>query len=646
MLKLIRRHMANRIAFMISLICMSIFVVIGVMVLSFISQTTLQHKIVETELRAEIISKDIRSIFEDARLVTDQLSLHPEIETYLRTAVDKDTIKNNPHYEIVLNTLVKTKESNPLFFLAWVANEKANFYLDSLGIIPGDDYDVKKRPWYDVAVGVKGVAFTPPYVEWGTKKTVISSIKALRDDEGIYGFVVVDIILDSIPTIFKNQKINPTDMNFLIGSDGTYIYHDDPKRIMTARITDEGDPLKAQAGDVFAGISEFKEIQYGGKPYYMTAYSVGENDWHVVTLIDRGIIDGQIRVLGLLTMVLLVLTLLVTITLVYLTVRSATMPYREILTFAEDIAQGDFSRNIPEDFIMREDEMGILGQSFQAITDTFRRENMRLENNLEKQSMELEAQYNVLMETERAAALGNIVAGVAHEINTPIGVSLTTASYLKTFGSEQRTKMEEGKMSKRDLISLMDAIEESSTLLDHNLNRAAELIRNFKQMAVDQSSGSSYSFYLKSTIDSIIVSLHHEYKNLPVRIINNCPEDIRLDSYPGAYSQIITNLIMNSLHHGLPGINPGIITIEVEKDDRNIVLTYKDNGKGIAEENLSKIFDPFFTTNKASGNSGLGMHIIRSLVQNQLNGVITCESSPGNGVIFRMVLPVHLEATV
>lgn len=643
MMQMIRKKMANQIAVMISLICLCVFVLIGAATYHFLNKELINHKVKETELKASLISKDIQSIFDGARLVTDQMALHPEIISYLKTAVDKDTIRNNPYYASTFQTLINTKESNPLFFLAWVANEKANFYLDSLGIIPDDNYDVKKRPWYQIAVNSKKVAFTTPYVEWATKKVVISSIKALREKDQIYGFVVVDIVLDNIPVIFKNQKINPSDRNFLIGHDGTYIYHEEIDKRMKANLNDPNDGLNPYKNQIMTGESVFREIRFEGKPYFLSTYTVGESGFKVVTLIDQSVIRNEMHLLGLLVFTLLMFAWVLTTTLVYLTVGKAMMPYREILTFAEDIAKGNFSKNIPNDFIQRQDEMGSLGRSFQIITDTFRRENLRLEEHVEKQSLELESQYRVLMETERAAALGNIVAGVAHEINTPIGVSLTTASYLKSIGDEQRRKLELGQMSKRDLVHLMEVIDESTNMLNHNLYRAAELIKSFKQMAVDQSSGMASEFSLKETLDSIIVSLHHEYKNMSVRILNRCPGDVIIKSYPGAYSQIVTNLIMNSLHHGLPDKIGGEITMDVTVEMDQLIFTYHDNGKGIPEKNLNSIFDPFFTTNRKSGNSGLGMHIIKSLVTKQLRGTVICESKEGEGTTFRFTLPVNLE---
>jgi signal transduction histidine kinase len=204
-------------------------------------------------------------------------------------------------------------------------------------------------------------------------------------------------------------------------------------------------------------------------------------------------------------------------------------------------------------------------------------------------------------------------------------------------------------MNKENLKELMSVIDESVRLLNNNLERAANLVKNFKQLAVDQSSGSLARFDLKENMDGVIISLFHEYKNLPVTIENHCPNHLFLNTFPGATSQIITNLIMNSLHHGLKDrlaadkLAGKIDIFAIQKEDW-IQIIYVDNGKGISKENLKKMYDPFFTTNRVNGNSGLGMHIVLSLVTQKLKGNIHCESEVGEGVKFTIEFPMELES--
>lgn len=642
MLQYIRKSIANRIVVLISLIFTVAIIAIGLLTFQLTYKELVKSKLAETSLKAESISKDVKAIFNEAKLVTQQLALHPEIKSYLKTAVDRPSIIDNPYYAVTLESLSETQKSGQTYFLAWVANEKANFYLDSTGTIPDETYDVKLRPWYAVAVKAKDTAFTPPYVEWGTKRVVISCIKPMRDNGQIYGFVVMDFILEKIPLIFQNSKINKGDKSFLISAEGEYIYHDNPEKIMKANIHQPEDPLKPYVKWIEESSSAIKEVEFEGKGYYLDVYPIAENGWKVVSLIDKSAVQMQIQKIAWTIVGILVLVFMGILVLVHLSIKRTMAPYQKVTVFATDIASGEFSKNIPEDFLSREDEMGSLSRSFQIIIDAFRNENIILEQKIAEKNEELERQYAFILEAEKAASLGHLVAGVAHEINTPVGVSLSTASYLKKINDEQRQRLAEGSMSKEHLKELMSVIEESTRLLNTNLERAADLVKSFKQLAVDQSSGLNERFELKDNIDSVILSLLHEYKHMPVKIENRCPEQIYIHTFPGAMSQIITNLLMNSLHHGLTDTLEGMIEIEVEAKADKILLIYKDNGLGISEENLKKIYEPFFTTNRHNGNSGLGMHIVMSLVTQKLKGNIRCESQEGKGVTFTIEFPREL----
>ncbi len=639
MLQSIKKSIANRIVVSISLIFTVAIIAIGVLTFEITYKELVKSKLSETSLKAESISKDVKGIFNEAKLVTQQLALHPEVKNYLKTAVDRRTVTENPYYQLVLNSLEETQKSGQTYFLAWVANEKANFYLDSTGVIPDESYDVKKRPWYEVAINAKDIAFTPPYVEWGTKRVVISCIKPLRENQEIYGFVVMDFNMEKIPSIFQNSKINKNDKSFLISAQGDYIYHDDSEKIMKANIHQSGDALNPYVAWIDKGNIAFKEIRFEGKNYYLEVYPIEENGWKVVSLIDKGAVEKQIqKIAGTIVGILVVIFMIILIW-VHWSIKRTMAPYKKVTEFADEIASGEFSKNIPEAYIKREDEMGSLSRSFQVIIDAFRNENIVLEQKIADINDELQKQYAFILEAEKAASLGYLVAGVAHEINTPVGVSLSAASYLKKVNDEQRQRLADGTMNKSNLKELMSVIDESTRLLNTNLERAADLVKSFKQLAVDQSSGVCEHFDLKENMDSVILSLLHEYKHMSVTIINRCPEQVYIHSFPGAMSQIITNLIINSLHHGLEGCTNGLIEIDVKQVGNQMILVYQDNGIGISEENIGRIYEPFFTTNRKKGNSGLGMHIVMNLVTQKLKGYIVCVSQEGEGVRFTIEFP-------
>lgn len=272
-----------------------------------------------------------------------------------------------------------------------------------------------------------------------------------------------------------------------------------------------------------------------------------------------------------------------------------------------------------------------------------RTQELEYANNALRQSFEQLVQAQTqLIQAEKMAALGGLVAGVAHEINTPLGVGVTAASYLEIQTQELISRYHARTLTRNELEHYLKAAEESSDILLSNLQRAAKLIRSFKQVAVDQSLEEKRQIRVKTYIDDIFLSLQPALKKTQHLLNIECPDSLELLTYPGAFSQIVTNLVMNSLIHAFEDQEQGEIRLRIllEKDE-TLVLIYQDNGRGIPEEHLTKVFDPFFTTKRSEGGSGLGLHIVYNLVTQKLKGAITCQSQPGKGAIFRITLPLR-----
>jgi len=255
-------------------------------------------------------------------------------------------------------------------------------------------------------------------------------------------------------------------------------------------------------------------------------------------------------------------------------------------------------------------------------------------------SLELlrETQHH-LVQSEKMAALGGLVAGVAHEINTPVGIGVTAASLLEEKTRECAALFSTQAMKRSDLEAYFQLALESSGMILSNLGRASDLIQRFKQVAVDQSCEEINTFRLKECLENHIMSLRPMLKKGAHAVHFQCREDIVLKSYAGALGQIVSILIMNSLLHGFEEMSDGLIAIEVIDQANDIVLTYRDNGKGIPKANLEHIFEPFFTTKRNHGGTGLGLHILYNLVTQTLGGRINMESEYGQGVVFRMQIP-------
>ncbi|BAU09928.1 putative histidine kinase [Leptolyngbya sp. NIES-3755] len=244
-----------------------------------------------------------------------------------------------------------------------------------------------------------------------------------------------------------------------------------------------------------------------------------------------------------------------------------------------------------------------------------------------------------LIQTEKLAALGGLVAGIAHEVNTPIGIGVTAASLLVEKTTAFSDAFKRNAMKRSDLEKFLDLAQQSSQMTLNNLNRAAQLIQSFKQVAVDQSSESKRVFNLKVYLEEVLLQLSPVLKTTPHTIEVQGDADLTLNSYPGAFSQIVTNFVMNSLMHAYQPGDRGCIVLRFEAVENQIVFEYADDGQGIVPENLSKIFEPFFTTKRGRGGSGLGLHIVYNLVTQKLNGSIRCESQLSQGTKFIIELP-------
>lgn len=246
----------------------------------------------------------------------------------------------------------------------------------------------------------------------------------------------------------------------------------------------------------------------------------------------------------------------------------------------------------------------------------------------------LKSAQQQLVDSEKMASLGGLVAGVAHELNTPVGIGLTGISHFQLLSNELNEKYAQKEMSKNDFEKYLANSQEAARLIRSNLEKTADLVHSFKQLSVDQMNDQQRMFNLTGYIDETLVSVRSVIKNKQLTIATNMPQQLEIMGYPGAISQIVTNLVLNSSIHAFSSNMSGQITIALDQHQQDITLTISDNGIGIKPELIDKIFDPFFTTNRQNGGSGLGLNIVYNIVTNQLNGTISCDSKLTQGTSF------------
>ena len=258
---------------------------------------------------------------------------------------------------------------------------------------------------------------------------------------------------------------------------------------------------------------------------------------------------------------------------------------------------------------------------------------------LKSSIIELSKAQDRLLEAEKMSSLGALSAEISHEINTPIGISITSTSYLSDIIHKLQQDINAQQLSKRTIDSFIDNAQHSVELLLSNLQRAAELIASFKQVAVDQTNDKIRLINVAKYLDEIIRSIHPKLKKTDHSVKINCDPHIEIYTHPGAIAQIIINLIINSIAHAFANINRGEMTIDIALDQQRLVILYRDNGVGVNEEQLEKLFDPFYTTKASKGGTGLGTHIIKNLIEDTLNGSIEAYSKESEGLSYHMSFP-------
>ncbi|WP_432464258.1 hybrid sensor histidine kinase/response regulator [Agarivorans sp. QJM3NY_33] len=272
---------------------------------------------------------------------------------------------------------------------------------------------------------------------------------------------------------------------------------------------------------------------------------------------------------------------------------------------------------------------------------------IQLEQLVEVRTSELQQSYqhlqqtqNQLIESAKMASLGGLVAGVAHEINTPIGICVTAASFLQGEIEQLKIKLDDRRVSRRDVNQLIEGILESSDLLSNNIKRASDLVTGFKQLAVDVSGEELSRFNLYSYIGEVIQYLHTEFKHSQHQIELSGTHQLIVESFPGAILQVISELVGNSLCHAFTDLKPGHIYISIRREGEMATINYSDDGIGMDEATMAKIYEPFFTTRRYAGSRGLGMHLLYNQVSQILQGKIRCSSITGKGTRFKIIFPL------
>ncbi|MCU6435075.1 HAMP domain-containing histidine kinase [Undibacterium sp. Jales W-56] len=351
-----------------------------------------------------------------------------------------------------------------------------------------------------------------------------------------------------------------------------------------------------------------------------------------------------------------------TLVLIFILARRISKRLHEMISASKEIVSGRYERRVQ---VSGGDELAAVAKNFNRMADAVQLKiqeitelNQSLESRVFQRTKELEQANQLLgknfdqlketqtqlIKSEKLASLGALVAGVSHELNTPIGNALTVSSTLSYKTDEIKQIYQSGQIKKSTLDNFLNSTELAGDLLGRNLKRASELIISFKTVAVDQTSEQRRRFNLLQTMEELAVTLQPMIRKTRITFTLDLPDDIYLDSYPGPLIQVMTNLVNNALTHGFDGRQAGMMSLRAELEPGEslsfVRLEFTDNGVGIQSDNLPKIFDPFFTTKLGQGGSGLGLSICYNIVEGVLGGTISVSSAIGSGTQFHIRIPL------
>ncbi|MBP2628012.1 MAG: multi-sensor signal transduction histidine kinase [Firmicutes bacterium] len=540
-----------------------------------------------------------------------------------------------------------------------------------------EKYDYFKYDWYKKGIqpGVR-VAWSEPYVDEISGAAIITVSSPIKKDGRVIGVTTIDIALEKLIQHINSMAVGKSGYGFIVSSNGNQL----------GSLTAESHP---QIDNTGANINRLKDIasavlkedQTGimetvlnDQEVVVVFTPIGETGLRLVMVMPVEEAFASVRrILTMNIIVLLGSILLLTVMIFRLFEYKVAVPLQRLTKHAARIGSGDFDHVIK---VRAEDEIGQLCMTFNTMSETIKKNIKETNNanqalrqahdqledkvklrtqdllamNQELQAVNLESKQNLeklqqaqthLVESEKMASLGNLVAGISHEINTPIGVGVTAVSYLQVITKEFNELYKNGGLSRQNLTDYLAESDEAVAIIFSNLERASQLIRSFKQISVDRSNEVMRVFNVKNYLSEILLSLHPSLKRSHHKITVNCDEKLEIDSFPGAFAQIITNFIMNSLIHAYDIDDAGQIIITIMKEGKERVrLTYSDDGKGMEKAVMEKIFEPFFTTKRGTGGTGLGLSILYNIVKQQFGGTVECISELGKGTTFIIDFPL------
>lgn len=546
------------------------------------------------------------------------------------------------------------------------------------------DYNFLEQDYYKLSLPNinprRQLKWTGVYYDSPSRTWMVSAIKPVDINGNHAGLLGTDVLISQLMSSVVADSL-PNAYNLLFTPDGQLVAHPDIDQMLSTKRNGQvalmnGDPiLSAIYQQVIARDKQGSGVfEIESEAIYIAFSRIKGPNWYLVSVLPRDVVLKKALMPAVSVLVIGLLTLTVQLILVAIIMnRRVASPLRHLTRAARDLGEG---HNVQLN-TSRPDELGDLARQFMemqlAINQNLTRlegeisqrvaaqgelEQLnrtleeRIENRTEKLAQankeltqtlaDLREAQTKLVESEKMASLGDLVAGIAHEINTPIGICVTAASHLEEELKTLLGSYQNGKMTESQFKAFLELLRDGLQILLSNTARASTLVKSFKQVAVDQSSDAIRDLELVQYIQEILQSLRPRLKNTGHSVEVLGVPSLMLHTHAGAISQILSNLILNSVIHGFEHLNNGRIVITVQTEGDDVLLDYADNGCGLSAEALSRLFEPFYTSKRGQGGSGLGTHIVYNLTTGALKGTVRAESQQGLGLVYHFRFPKNI----
>lgn len=550
------------------------------------------------------------------------------------------------------------------------------------------EYDYLNQAWYQLAVkqnwgldqaSYRPVFWTAPYRDDAGSFSLMMTIDAvmLDDNRSPIGMATIDWSLQALSDFLVSVKVSAQAQPFLLHQDSELIIGSTGEPQQVAQFINDFPWAATLLAELqFNNATRVEFAQLSTEDEYIF-YQLSENGFIFGSMVPKSDLNKQVDKVSYLTLITGSAIGLGFILLMIFILKALFSPFDQVLNIIKSSIRYGKNKQVsllPVEYVKRNEFTPIIvalndvylqvkhyvsdieeaNAKLIASQQQVKKLNAVLERKVALRTAELESKtkqvtrsleqlkrtQQQLIENEKHATLGRLVAGVAHQINTPLGICVTAASILESTSKTIHEKATSGNMSRDEFNQSYDRIIQSAELLSENLHKATNLINIFKQVAVDNDSQENRWFNLCEYIDNILLSIRARIERTPHKVTCQYQQEIRFFASPGALAQIIEQLVENALIHAFDNSTAGEVIITLSKHAKNLQLTISDNGKGMPDTVRKQVFDPFFSTNNAQLSLGLGLHIVYNLVTHKLGGVIKCQSQLGEGTTFIITIPM------